>query len=165
MKKLLRWLHWLMILPFGLFLYVGVKGCVYLLSIRYEGSGSLIPLVSDFLLGGILGIALILVISYALAPQGKIAAVVGVALFQFGLGTEFWSCFAVYLIIQGLDGNLLVPVLFSEAVNLHPLVIILSVVIFGGLWGFWGVFFAIPLATLIKAVVHAWPDVPAVEEK
>ncbi|EJV0852291.1 AI-2E family transporter, partial [Salmonella enterica] len=42
--------------------------------------------------------------------------------------------------------------------NLHPLVIILSVVIFGGLWGFWGVFFAIPLATLIKAVVHAWPD-------
>lgn len=50
--------------------------------------------------------------------------VVGVALFQFGAGTEFWSCFAVYLIIQALDGNLLVPVLFSEAVNLHPLVII-----------------------------------------
>lgn len=90
--------------------------------------------------------------------------VVGVALFQFGAGTEFWSLFAVYLIIQGLDGNLLVPVLFSEAVNLHPLVIILSVVIFGGLWGFWGVFFAIPLATLIKAVVHAWPDGLAVDD-
>ncbi|MRT57013.1 AI-2E family transporter [Enterobacteriaceae bacterium RIT693] len=84
--------------------------------------------------------------------------VICVALFQFGLGTEFWTLFGVYLIIQALDGNLLVPVLFSEAVNLHPLVIILSVVIFGGLWGFWGVFFAIPLATLIKAVVHAWPD-------
>ncbi|ELY9424553.1 AI-2E family transporter [Cronobacter dublinensis] len=91
--------------------------------------------------------------------------VVCVALFQFGMGTEFWSCFAVYLIIQGLDGNVLVPVLFSEAVNLHPLVIILSVVIFGGLWGFWGVFFAIPLATLVKAVVHAWPETsPGVEE-
>lgn len=84
--------------------------------------------------------------------------VVGVALFQFGAGTEFWTCFVVYLVIQALDGNLLVPVLFSEAVNLHPLVIILSVVIFGGLWGFWGVFFAIPLATLVKAVVRAWPD-------
>ena len=90
--------------------------------------------------------------------------VVGVALFQFGLGTEFWSLFAVYLIVQALDGNVLVPVLFSEAVNLHPLVIILSVVIFGGLWGFWGVFFAIPLATLIKAVVVAWPESPAVNE-
>ena len=84
--------------------------------------------------------------------------VVGVALFQFGAGTEFWTCFIIYLVIQALDGNLLVPVLFSEAVNLHPLVIILSVIIFGGLWGFWGVFFAIPLATLVKAVARAWPD-------
>ncbi|MGK9173350.1 AI-2E family transporter [Yokenella regensburgei] len=90
--------------------------------------------------------------------------VICVALFQFGAGTEFWSCFAVYLIIQGLDGNLLVPVLFSEAVNLHPLVIILSVIIFGGLWGFWGVFFAIPLATLVKAVIHAWPDGVVVDD-
>ena len=46
----------------------------------------------------------------------------------------------------------------------RALVIILSVVIFGGLWGFWGVFFAIPLATLIKAVVHAWPDGLAVDD-
>lgn len=84
--------------------------------------------------------------------------VIGVGLAQWGLGGDFWTMIIIYLIIQALDGNVLVPVLFSEAVNLHPLVIILSVVIFGGLWGFWGVFFAIPLATLIKAVVHAWPD-------
>ncbi|MGK7294179.1 AI-2E family transporter, partial [Salmonella enterica] len=46
----------------------------------------------------------------------------------------------------------------TEAVNKHPQLIILSVVKFGGLRGFWGVFFAIPMATLIKADVHAWPD-------
>ncbi|WLS80013.1 AI-2E family transporter [Erwinia pyri] len=91
--------------------------------------------------------------------------VIGVGLAQWGLGGDFWTMIIVYLIIQGLDGNILVPVLFSEAVNLHPLVIILSVVIFGGLWGFWGVFFAIPLATLIKAVVHAWPDELYMENK
>ncbi|CAG9418345.1 AI-2E family transporter [Providencia alcalifaciens] len=84
--------------------------------------------------------------------------VVLVALFQWGIGTEFWSLFIVYLVIQGLDSNIVVPLLYSEAVNLHPLIIILSVVIFGGLWGFWGVFFAIPLATLIKAVINAWPQ-------
>ncbi|PKH21760.1 AI-2E family transporter [Enterobacterales bacterium CwR94] len=84
--------------------------------------------------------------------------VICVGLFQWGLGSDFWTMIIIYLIIQALDGNVLVPILFSEAVNLHPLVIILSVVIFGGLWGFWGVFFAIPLATLVKAVVHAWPD-------
>ncbi|MGL5370066.1 MAG: AI-2E family transporter, partial [Plesiomonas shigelloides] len=67
-----------------------------------------------------------------------------VALFQWGISPEFWYLLTAYLIIQALDGNLLVPVLFSEAVNLHPLVIIVSVLVFGGLWGFWGVFFAIP---------------------
>jgi len=91
--------------------------------------------------------------------------VVGVGLAQWGMSGDFWTMIIVYLLIQGLDGNILVPVLFSEAVNLHPLVIILSVVIFGGLWGFWGVFFAIPLATLIKAVVHVWPDGLNLEKK
>ncbi|QCR35347.1 AI-2E family transporter [Nissabacter sp. SGAir0207] len=90
--------------------------------------------------------------------------VVGVALFQWGLGADFWTLMIAYLVVQGLDGNLLVPLLFSGAVNLHPLVIILSVIVFGGLWGFWGVFFAIPLATLVKAVAHAWPETPPAPE-
>lgn len=80
-----------------------------------------------------------------------------VAYFQFGFGSDFFLLMGVYGVIQFLDGNLLVPLLFSEAVNLHPLSIILSVLIFGGLWGFWGVFFAIPLATLVKAIYTAWP--------
>lgn len=81
-----------------------------------------------------------------------------VAFFQFGDHSEFWYIIIAFVISQLLDGNLLVPFLFSEAVNLHPLTIIVSVLIFGGLWGFWGVFFAIPLATLVKAVVNAWPS-------
>ncbi len=80
-----------------------------------------------------------------------------VALFQWGLTPEFAWLMVAYLVIQALDGNLLVPVLFSEAVNLHPVAIIIAVLVFGGLWGFWGVFFAIPLATLVKAVINAWP--------
>ena len=63
--------------------------------------------------------------------------------------------------IQALDGNLLAPLLFSEVVDLHPIAIIVAILIFGGLWGFWGVFFAIPLATLIQAVLRAWPGAPA----
>ncbi|MEC8821924.1 MAG: AI-2E family transporter, partial [Pseudomonadota bacterium] len=47
--------------------------------------------------------------------------------------------------------------LFSEANNLHPLAIIIAVLVFGSWFGVWGVFFAIPLATLIKAIVYAWP--------
>ena len=81
-----------------------------------------------------------------------------VALFQFGLSPTFGYIILAFAISQLLDGNLLVPYLFSEVVNLHPLAIIISVLIFGGLWGFWGVFFAIPLATLVKAVLNALPD-------
>ncbi|EIJ67388.1 MULTISPECIES: AI-2E family transporter [Pasteurellaceae] len=81
-----------------------------------------------------------------------------VAFFQFGDHSTFWTLMIVFVVSQLLDGNLLVPFLFSEAVNLHPLTIIVSVLIFGGLWGFWGVFFAIPLATLVKAVVTSWPS-------
>jgi putative permease len=80
-----------------------------------------------------------------------------IALFQWGLGTEFYTVLVVYAIIQGLDGNVLVPLLFSDAVNLHPVAIIFAVLFFGGIWGIWGVFFAIPLATLVKAVINAWP--------
>lgn len=81
-----------------------------------------------------------------------------IALFQYGLAEPtFWKFMALYATIHIVDGNLLVPVFFSEALNLHPLVIILSTLVFGGLWGFWGIFFAIPLATLVKAVLAVWP--------
>lgn len=80
-----------------------------------------------------------------------------VAWFQWGWGSEFIWLGVSYLVIQALDGNALVPLLFSEVVNLHPVAIIVAILFFGGIWGFWGVFFAIPLATLVKAVLSAWP--------
>jgi putative permease len=83
--------------------------------------------------------------------------VVMVGFFQWGMTSEFYTLCAVYLTIQVLDGNVLVPFLFSEAVNLHPVAILMAVLFFGGTWGLWGVFFAIPLATLIKAIINAWP--------
>jgi len=80
-----------------------------------------------------------------------------IAFFQFGSDPMFGYVMLVYAIIQFFDGNLLVPLLFSEVVNLHPVAIIVAVVFFGSLWGVWEVFFAIPLATLIQAVINAWP--------
>jgi putative permease len=80
-----------------------------------------------------------------------------IAFFQWGFSSEFGWLMAIYAFIQFLDGNLLVPLLFSEVVNLHPVAIIVAVVFFGSLWGVWGVFFAIPLATLVQAILKAWP--------
>jgi len=86
--------------------------------------------------------------------------VVFVAFFQWGLGKEFAYAMLVYGIIQAIDGSVLVPLLFSGAVSLHPVAIILSILVFGSWFGFWGLFFAIPLAILIKAVLSAWPKSP-----
>ena len=83
--------------------------------------------------------------------------VAAVGLLQFGLSFDFWLLMGAYLVLQILDGNLLVPILFSDAVKLHPVIIMLAVFVFGGMFGFWGIFFAIPIATLIKAIWNSWP--------
>ena len=83
--------------------------------------------------------------------------VVAVAWFQWGLTPEFAYLVIAYLVIQILDGNVLVPWIFSEVVDLHPVAIVVAVLFFGGIWGVWGVFFAIPLATLVQAVLTSWP--------
>lgn len=80
--------------------------------------------------------------------------VVIVAVMQFGISSTLFYVLLIYFIIQALDGNLLVPLLYSEAVNLHPVAVIAAVLFFGGIWGFWGLFFAIPLASLAKATVN-----------
>ena len=91
---------------------------------------------------------------------GAIAVTVPIALigfFQWGFTAKLGYLLLAYQVVQILDGNVLVPLLFSEVVNLHPLAIIIAVLFFGGLFGLWGVFFAIPLATLVQAVMNAWP--------
>ena len=79
-----------------------------------------------------------------------------VAFIQWGWSHEFASAMGAYLVIQIFDGNLLAPLLLSGVVNLHPVAIVVAVLLFGGLWGLWGLFFAIPLATLANAVIKVW---------
>ena len=84
--------------------------------------------------------------------------IVIIGLMQWGLSSHFFVMIVLYGLIYALDGYILVPFLFADIMELHPLVIILSVITFGGLWGFWGIFFAIPLATLINIVLKSWPQ-------
>lgn len=106
------------------------------------------------LLSVVVGLSVLVPYIGAAVTTLPVAAVAG---FHFGLTDEFLYVLAAYGVLQALDGNVLSPILFSEAVNIHPVSIILAILFFGGIWGFWGVFFAIPLATLLKALVYAWP--------
>ena len=106
------------------------------------------------LLGALTGLSVLIPYVGAAAITVPVALV---AFAQWGIQGDFYGAVVAYLIIQALDGNLLAPLLFSEAVNLHPVAIIVAILFFGGVWGLWGVFFAIPLATVIQAVLQAWP--------
>ncbi|MDH3401490.1 MAG: AI-2E family transporter [Chromatiales bacterium] len=106
------------------------------------------------LLGALTGLSVLIPYVGAAAITLPVALV---AFAQWGIQADFYGVVVAYLIIQALDGNLLAPLLFSEAVNLHPVAIIVAILFFGGVWGLWGVFFAIPLATVIQAVLQAWP--------
>lgn len=86
-----------------------------------------------------------------------------IAYYQFDISSQFYLLMIVYFIINAIDGYILVPLLFSEVTNIHPIAIIVSLLLFGGLWGFWGVVFAIPLATLVNAILRAWPRTPVCE--
>jgi len=130
-----------------------------LLEILIVGVAAYIPL-------GLMGlnyaatISMFIGLSVIIPYVGAIAVTIPVAFiawFQWGPGDNFLYVMIAYLVVQALDANVLVPLLFSEVVNMHPVAIIVSVLVFGGLWGVWGVFFAIPLATLVQAVIKAWP--------
>lgn len=106
------------------------------------------------LLAIVVGVAVLIPYIGAAAATVPVAAV---ALLEWGVSMQTGIAVGAYLIIHALDGNVLVPFLFSEAVAIHPVAIIVAVLFFGGVWGVWGVFFAIPLAVLVKAVISAWP--------
>lgn len=80
-----------------------------------------------------------------------------IAALQWGFDRNFLYLIITYAILLTLDGTVLVALLFSGTNNLHPVVIIIATLVFGGIWGFWGVFFAIPLASLVKALMEYWP--------
>ena len=130
-----------------------------LLEILIVGIAAYIPL-------GLMGLnyaatlSIFIGLSVIIPYVGAIAVTIPVALiawFQWGPSDQFLYVMIAYLVVQALDANVLVPLLFSEVVNMHPVAIIVSVLVFGGLWGVWGVFFAIPLATMVQAVINAWP--------
>tara|TARA_B100001113_G_scaffold172420_1_gene141134 strand:- start:2892 stop:3950 length:1059 start_codon:yes stop_codon:yes gene_type:complete len=122
--------------------------------------------ISSFILFIALGLNYSLLLSFlcgisVIIPYvGMIAVTIPIVLvsyFQWGIASEFWYVIIGHLIIQAVDGNVVVPILFSDAVNIHPFAILLSILFFGSIWGVWGVFFAIPLAVLVSTILNVWP--------
>lgn len=54
------------------------------------------------------------------------------------------------LILQQMDSVFIVPKVVGKKVELHPVLVLLSLAVFGRLFGFWGLFVAVPLGALTK---------------
>ncbi len=106
------------------------------------------------LLGILVGFSVFVPVIGAAIVTVPVAAV-GVQ--EFGVSSGLIVLLAGYAVVQAIDAGVLVPYIFSDAVSLAPVSIIIAVIVFGGLWGFWGVFLSIPLATLLKAFVVVLP--------
>jgi putative permease len=79
--------------------------------------------------------------------------VILLSFFQWGWTDTMAYAILAYAIVQTVDANVVVPWLFSEIVDLHPVAIIVGILMFGSLWGIVGVIIAIPMAALVKSVI------------
>jgi len=84
--------------------------------------------------------------------------VVALSFFQWGMSDATLYALIAYGVVQLLDANVLIPWMFSEVVNLHPIAIIVAILVFGSLWGVLGVFIAIPMAALVRSVLQVIMD-------
>jgi predicted PurR-regulated permease PerM len=59
-----------------------------------------------------------------------------------------------YVLVQQLESNVTIPIIMAQRVRLHPAVIAIGVVVVGQLFGFVGLFVAVPILSLIIIVVE-----------
>ena len=79
-----------------------------------------------------------------------------VSLAQFGLDPWVIVILAAFAVLQFVDGNIFLPFLLSGVVKLPAVIVLMSVFFFGALFGIWGVFFSVPLASFIKSLMDNW---------
>jgi predicted PurR-regulated permease PerM len=99
--------------------------------------------------------ALCVVVPYFGSVAGGVPPVL-FALAERGLSTALVTL-GVYLLVQQIEGNVIIPMVMARTVNLHPAVVLIGVVLVGNLLGFVGLIVAVPIisATMI-AVRELW---------
>ncbi len=129
---------------------------------RYLGVKFLTSLVTGLLVGivlALLGVDLavlfgLLTFLLNFIPSiGSIIATVlplPVAFLQFGVGWQLLFAFALPGLIQFTIGNLIEPRIMGESLGLHPVVVLLSLLLWGFLWGIPGMLLAVPITAVLK---------------
>lgn len=73
---------------------------------------------------------------------------------EIGFGFKLFILAVFLIIIQIIFGNILEPKIAGKRLELSPIIILLSLFFWGSVWGIFGMFFAIPLTSIIKIVLE-----------
>lgn len=93
---------------------------------------------------------------------GSIFASVVTAIISFFTGglSHAVTVLVALIILQQIDGNIIGPRIMSGALNLNPIIIIISISVGGAYFGIIGMFLAVPIAAILKIIVTNWLDSP-----
>lgn len=117
---------WLFVLCLSLFIYIGVKGFTFLMTMKYQTTPSFVPLLLDLGLEGIAAIIVLMITAYILAPAGKMSAAFFVLLLCSGFnGFNIW---------RAMNGHIALPL--WEAITITGLAFVTGIVTFMSLRGF-----------------------------
>ena len=123
-----------------------------ILSIFYVISLSILGLNYSLLIGIIVGF--LTIIPYlGLLLGGAICVVV--ALLQFNEPYYVYAALSIFLVGHLIESCIITPKIVGEKIGLHPVWIIFAIMAGGELFGFWGVFFAIPIAAIIGVIFRS----------
>jgi len=104
-----------------------------------------------FLLGIIAAVTNI--IPYVGPLLGIVPGVI-IALMEHGVGTTFWAVVILFLVANVIDLALVFPILVSKIVDLHPIIVVVSVILGSQYMGLMGMIISIPLAAAIKLIIQ-----------
>jgi len=124
---------------------------ISIMSVFYSISLSLIGIQGAVALG--IFTALMIVIPYIGITLGFSLAILS-ALLQFGPQYEMIAVLALYGLGQFLEGFVLTPRLVGERIGLHPVAVLFALLLFGKLFGFFGVLLALPISAVSLVLVQ-----------
>jgi predicted PurR-regulated permease PerM len=131
-----------------------LRGQILVISIMatfYSIGLSLVGIEGAIALGVFTG--LMIIIPYIGITLGITIGVMSVIL-QFGFGSELVWVLAIFGIGQALEGFFLTPRLVGERIGLHPVAVLFALIIFGKLFGFFGVLLALPASAVSLVLIQ-----------
>lgn len=120
-------------------IFVGVLTMLYLLVLRVDFAIiiGLITCVADIIpyIGPFLGCAPAVLFAFMDSPMKALWVLI------------------LFVIVQWIENNILAPKLIGDSTGLNPLVILISIIIGGGIFGVWGMVISVPLTSIIFILV------------